>query len=47
MLGDNIDEPGVLFGAEWLFISLTAPTNAIFGTGFFATVAHGFISDDD
>ena len=47
VLGDNIDEPGVLFGAEWLFISLAAPTNAIFGTGFFATVAHGFISDDD
>ena len=47
VLGDNIDEPGVLFGAEWLFISLSSPTNAVFGTGFFATFAHGFISDDD
>ena len=23
--GDNIDEPGVLFGAEWLFLAMSAP----------------------
>jgi PKD repeat protein len=47
VLGDTVDEPGVLYGAEWLFVGLTRPTNAVFGTGFFATVAHGFIADDD
>ena len=47
VLGDDIDEPGVLFGAEWLFIGLSSPTNAVFGTDFFANYAHGFITDDD
>ena len=47
VLGDDIDEPGVLFGNEWLFIGLSSPTNAVFGTDFFANYAHGFITDDD
>ena len=45
--GDSLDEPGQLFGAEWLFVGLSSPTNAVFGSDFFATVAHGFIVDDD
>jgi hypothetical protein len=45
--GDEVDEPGVVFGAEWLFLQLSSPVHASFGSGFFATVAHGFIVDDD
>ena len=47
VLGDKLDEPGVLFGAEWLFIGLSTPTHAVFGPGLFGAVAHGFIADDD
>jgi hypothetical protein len=47
VFGDTVDEPGQLFGAEWLLIGMASPTNAVFGTGFFAGVAHGFIADDD
>ena len=47
VLGDTIDEPGVLFGSEWLFIVLSSPTNAVFEPGLFARFAHGLITDDD
>ena len=45
--GDELDEPGVLFGAEWLFIAMSSPTNAVFGPGLFGPLASGFIFDDD
>ena len=43
----QLDEPGVLFGAEWLFLVMSAPVNAAFGPGLFGAIAHGFITDDD
>ena len=39
--GDELDEPGVLFGAEWLFIAMSSPVNASFGPGLFGALAPG------
>ena len=36
----------MLFGAEWLFIAMSSPTNAVFGPGLFGP-RPGFIFDDD
>jgi hypothetical protein len=45
--GDTLDEPGQLWGAEWLGIQLSSPTNATFGTGLFSRLALALIVDDD
>ncbi len=45
--GDTLDEPGQLWGAEWLGIGLSSPTNATFGTGLFSRLALLLIVDDD
>jgi Calx-beta domain len=45
--GDTIREPGQLWNAEWGGIQLSAPTNAVFGTGLFARIGLALIVDDD
>ena len=47
VFGDTVDEPGQLFGAEWGAVSFSNPTNAEFGSGFFAAYALALIADDD
>jgi hypothetical protein len=47
VIGDTVDEPGQIFGAEWGLVQLSNPTNAVFGTGLFARHASFFILDDD
>jgi hypothetical protein len=45
--GDTVDEPGQAFGAEWGGVQLSAPTNAVFGSGLLARVGFALIGDDD
>lgn len=45
--GDTVDEPGQFYGAEWGGIQLSAPTNAVFGTGPLARIGLALIIDDD
>ena len=45
--GDTVHEPGQLYGAEWASIQLSAPTNAVFGTGPLAQTSLALILDDD
>jgi hypothetical protein len=47
VLGDVVDEPGQLWGAEWLGIALSSPSGATLGTGFLANVGLVLIADDD
>jgi uncharacterized protein YjiK len=41
--GDTLDEPGQLWGADWLAVALSNPTGATLGSD----VAYGLIVDDD
>ncbi|MDZ7674044.1 MAG: Calx-beta domain-containing protein [Acidimicrobiales bacterium] len=45
--GDTVDEPGQAFGAEWVAVAFSTPTNAVFGTGLFAQLGLALIVDDD
>jgi hypothetical protein len=45
--GDTVDEPGEGYDAEWGGIQLSAPTNAVFGTGPLAQISLALIVDDD
>ena len=45
--GDTVDEPGQLWNAEWGGIVLSAPTNAVLGSGDLARVGFALIVDDD
>jgi hypothetical protein len=45
--GETVDEPGQLWNAEWGGIQLSAPTNAVFGTGPLARIGFALIVDDD
>ncbi len=45
--GDTIDEPGQLWGAEWLGVVLSNPDKAVLGSGPFAGLGFGLILDDD
>lgn len=44
--GDTVDEPGHLWGAEWLAVTLSNPTGAQVAEGLGA-IAFGLIVDDD
>ncbi len=45
--GDTVHEPGQYYNAEWGGIQLSAPTNAVFGTGPLARISLALIIDDD
>ena len=47
VLGDVVDEPGQLWGAEWLGIPLSSPSGRHLGPGFLADVGLVLIVDDD
>ena len=45
--GDLVDEPGLVFDAEWGLVAYTDPENAEFGPGLFGAASLWIIIDDD
>ncbi|MDW3220228.1 MAG: Calx-beta domain-containing protein [Acidimicrobiales bacterium] len=47
VLGDTVDEPGILFGTEWALVRFFDESSVDFAPGLFGRYASIFIADDD